>query len=142
MTTLADLDVCPTHGLPLSRARKHFQWGDALCKACSALARKNAYKARKRDRGGIGLVRALYREFGGRWFMVEHAEPIARGFGVDARRLEALLTELGPGDTDPKSGEWRPGDGVVDVLEGGRFRVFRFDESWVGAAVRQSVALK
>jgi hypothetical protein len=134
------ITVCARHGLSGSTARSHFRWGRASCLKCRETARKAAYKARRRDPNGVALVRALYREFDGRRFTIELAEPIAVGFGVDARRLEGLLTELGPGDFDPESGTGAPGDGVVDVVEVGSTRTFRFDESWVGSRARKSVA--
>lgn len=144
--TAPPLETCPRHGLPLSRARKHFQWGGATCKSCRTLARKNAYKARRRDPHSIKLTCALYREFAGNPFMLEQASRVAIGFGVDAHRLDALLTELGPGDYDPKvKTEVNAsvlGDGLLEIVDGGegRFRIFRFDEWWLDARARRSVA--
>jgi len=133
---------CSEHGLELSTARPHFRWGNARCPTCRTLARKGAYKARCRDPHRIDLVRALHLFFGGRWFSVDHAEDLALRFGLDHGWLEELLEELGPGDYDPETDTGTPGDGIVEIVSGGPFRLFRFDESWVGSRRRESVALR
>lgn len=143
-TNVLSLDTCPRHGLPLSPARKHFQWGDAGCKECRTLARKSAYKARRRDPHGIALTKALFRAFKHRPFLVEDAAAVGIGFGVDVPRLDALLTQLGPGDFDPELNSGAVGDGLLEIVDGGegRFRIFRFDEWSFEARGGQSVAAR